>query len=94
MKNNKFIQMIIAVGIAVILLSGTLVYIFIFQDGEDEDIIIEPTIPLTHYSTMTYDEMKQEGILDQIEIVDDRISPYENQGLVLEVLRIRHRCFL
>lgn len=94
MKNNKFIQMIIAVGIAVILLSGTLVYIFIFQNGEDEDIIIEPTIPLTHYSTMTYDQMEQEGILDQIEIVDDRISPYSNQGLVLEVLRIRHRGFL
>ena len=56
--------------------------------------IIESTIPLTHYSTMTYDQMEQEGILDQIEIVDDRISPYENQGLVLEVLRIRHRGFL
>ena len=28
---------------------------------------------------------------DTIEVIDDQISPLENQGLIVEVLRIRHR---
>ena len=40
--------------------------------------------------TDIFKEKKPVKIKEEV-ILDDRISPYENQGLILEVLRIRHR---
>jgi len=56
--------------------------------------VIEPTVPITQVITKTYNQMKEEGLLEQMKVVDDRISPYENQALILEILRIRHRGLL
>jgi len=55
---------------------------------------IETTVTTTQLLTKTYAQMEQKGLLDQIEIVDDRIAPYENQGVIIEILRIRHRGLL
>lgn len=61
------------------------------QEKVEEPIIEEPSIPLTRLMTMTYDQLKQEGYLDEIEIVDDRISPLTDQVVSLEILRIRKK---
>ena len=69
-KNKKFLQMIIAVCLVIILLVSALLFNFVFRYEDNNEDIIEPTIPITHYSTKTYDQMKQEGILEQIEIIN------------------------
>ncbi len=38
-----------------------------------------------------YEEEPEEKIVDTSFEIDDRISPLVNQGLILEVLRVRHR---
>ena len=40
-----------------------------------------------------YEEEIEEEIIEEVEI-DDRISPLTNQGLICEILRIRHRGLL
>ena len=47
------------------------------------------------YVYFEYYTVKKETPLQQTPVpIDDRISPLENQGVVLEVLRIRHRGLL
>jgi len=43
------------------------------------------------YLVFPYEEEKEESKLDEEIIIDDRISPLENQGLFVELNRIRHR---
>ncbi|KYK24999.1 hypothetical protein AYK24_05520 [Thermoplasmatales archaeon SG8-52-4] len=38
-----------------------------------------------------YKEEEKPVVKNEIEVVDNRISPLENQGLIVEILRIRHR---
>jgi hypothetical protein len=56
--------------------------------------IHHPSFPITDVLTKTYDELKEEGLLEQMDIIDDQIAPYENQAVVLEILRVRHRGLL
>jgi hypothetical protein len=95
LKNKKNTYMLIAIGLVLILLSSVLLYSLIsIREVEEEIEDLEPTVPITHLITKTYAELKEEGLLDYIDVVDDRISPYENQALIFEVLRIRHRGLL
>jgi hypothetical protein len=95
LKNKKDTYMVITIGVVIILLGSVLLYSVITVDDVKEEIEEpEPSVPITKLITKTYAELKEEGLLDYIDIVDDRISPYANQGLVLEVLRIRHRGLL
>lgn len=64
------------------------------EEETDEMNDMPPSPLFTEISTKTYEELKQEGLLTQMNITDDRIAPYENQAVVLEVLRIRHRGLL
>ena len=38
-----------------------------------------------------YKEEEEDVEEDEVRVIDDRISPLENQGVVIEVLRLRHR---
>ncbi|MCD6572393.1 MAG: hypothetical protein J7K62_03885 [Thermoplasmata archaeon] len=94
LKGN--LKAVIAIIIAVaLILSGLYVYITFFPRKEKpEEIVITPKIYTTELLTKTYDQLKAEGLLNLLNITDNRISPLENQGLVLEVKRIRHRGLL
>ncbi len=87
---NKY--MIIAVAIVVILISSAVTYSLITLINEEEKTKeTQPTTPITQMLTKTYQELKVEGLLNQTEIVDDRISPLAPQAIFFEVNRIRHR---
>jgi len=94
MKNRKNLFMLITFGCVLILISIALFMTFIFVDEEKKVSPPEPTVPITQLLTKTYNQMEQAGLTDQIDIVDNRISPYENQAVIIEVLRIRHRGLL
>jgi hypothetical protein len=48
------------------------------------------------YVYFEYYAVRKEMVVDEVivPIIDDRISPYENQAVILEILRIRHRGLL
>ena len=74
---------------------GAVLYTLMAVDEVKQDIeVIEPSVQLPQFLTKTYAQMKEDGLLENIDIVDERISPYENQAVILEVLRIRHRGLL
>ncbi len=92
-KKNKY--MIFAVGFVIILLASILVYNLPFNTVEKEKSEeLETAIPKIQLLTKTYAQMEQEGLLEQMEVIDPRIAPYENQGVIFEILRIRHRGLL
>ena len=103
-KNNKQISLIMNKKKGYILLSTLIIlfliitifiyFFFILDEDKRDNDTVETGIPITCLLTKTYNQMYQEGLLDQIEIVNDSISPYENQAVILEVLRIRHRGIL
>ncbi len=94
-KTKKNMNILIAVGIIIILLFSAIFYsIVFFQEEKEKPKEIETTVPITQLLTKTYKQIQQEGLLDQMNITDPRIAPYENQGVILEVLRIRHRGLL
>jgi hypothetical protein len=93
--NKKNMYTLITIGVVIILLGSVLIYSLIsVREVEEKIEDLEPTVPINQLITKTYAELEAEGLLDYIDIVDDRISPYENQALILEVLRIRHRGLL
>lgn len=74
---------------------GVVLYTLLPHDGVKKEVeVLAPTVPLTQVLTKTYAQINEEGLLEKIQIVEDRISPYENQAVILEVLRIRHRGLL
>jgi len=84
------------IGVIFLLIIGAILYNYITvndetNNGKDDKT---STVPITHLLTKTYAEMKKEGLLEKINITDERISPYENQGVIIEILRIRHRGLL
>ncbi|MBS3778085.1 MAG: hypothetical protein KGY50_02190, partial [Candidatus Thermoplasmatota archaeon] len=83
-----------AIGIIILLISILFILSLTIDDDTKEILDSKPTIPTTQLLTKTYNQMEQGSLIDQIEIADDRIAPYENQGVILEVLRIRHRGLL
>ncbi|MDG6219358.1 MAG: hypothetical protein QCI00_07945, partial [Candidatus Thermoplasmatota archaeon] len=93
--NKKNTHILIAVVFVIILLGSVLLY-SVFTVDKVKELIEEPkpTVPITQLITKTYAELEKEDLLEYIDIVDNRISPYANQGLILEVLRIRHRGLL
>ena len=93
-KNKKKTYMLITIGVVIILLSSAALYNILTVDEVKEVEVSESTVPITQLLTKTYAQMQEEGLLEKIDIVDDRISPYENQAVILEVLRIRHRGLL
>ena len=50
-------------------------------------LIISSTFIYLHYTT----EEKHKEVPEEIKKIDDRINPLTNQGLILEIERIRHR---
>ena len=91
--NNKY--PLIAIVLILLLSISFLLYMLTIINGDNEEITdLEKKIPIIQLLTKTYVQMNQEGLLDQIEIVNESISPYENQAVILEVLRIRHRGLL
>ena len=94
-KNKKNIYILITIGVIIILLSSAALYNLLTVDEVKKEVeILEPTVPIMQLLTKTYAQLKEEGLLEKIDIVDDRISPYENQALIFEILRIRHRGLL
>ena len=81
--------------IIILLLVVTSLFIYfgyIKQDTIDVDAIVEkPFIPITTLLTKTYEEIQSEGLLEDLDIVDDQISPISPQAIFFEVKRIRHR---
>ena len=91
MKKKTQILIAAVIMVAVIVLS-IFVYVFIYREEKKEEEIVEaPKISITPLITKTYEELKQEGWLDKIDIVDDRISPLTTQAVSLEVNRIRKK---
>ncbi len=88
---NALIICIILLGIGASVMFYTLLP---GDDGKKQATVGIVTVPRTQLLTKTYTQMKEEGLLENITIIDDRISPYENQAVILEVLRIRHRGLL
>jgi len=95
-KTNKKRSVLITIIIVIMLLSSALIFVLLTKEDEKKQIKEEtaPVVPITQVLTKTYDQMKQEGLLEKMNITDDRISPYENQAVILEILRIRHRGLL
>ncbi|OYT28538.1 hypothetical protein B6U98_04575, partial [Thermoplasmatales archaeon ex4572_165] len=95
MYNKKHMYVLIAIGLVLIVGTSAFLYILTTRDEDKGDETgLESKIPITQLLTKTYDQMGYEGLLDDIEIVNESISPYENQAVILEVLRIRHRGLL
>ncbi len=92
-KNNRFLLITIIVAV-VISLSILTAYVYTSEDEPEEEIIISPKIPTTPLLTKTYDELAQEGWLDKIDVIDDRISPLTSQGVIVQINRMRHRGLL
>jgi hypothetical protein len=85
---------VLFIAVSVIIVSIIVYLEFSEKPTEEEKLIIKPTIPITQLLTKTYAELEAEGLVDHIDIVDDRVSTYANQALIFEVLRIRHRGLL
>jgi len=87
---------ILIVGILVLGIGASVVLYMLLptDDRTDQVEVIHPTVPLPQLLIKTYAQMIDEGLLEKIDVMDDRISPYENQAVILEVLRIRHRGLL
>jgi hypothetical protein len=95
LKNKKDTYIVITIGVVIILLGSVLLYSLVSIDDLEEKVEdLETTVTINQLITKTYAELEEEGLLEYIDIVDDRISPYTNQGVILEVLRIRHRGLL
>jgi hypothetical protein len=95
--NKRNLLIIITVIVAACLvLSSIYVYTTFFAEKKQpkKEIVVTPKIYTTQVMTKTYEELKNEGLLEHMNITDNRISPLENQGLILEVKRIRHRGLL
>ncbi|MBS3749069.1 MAG: hypothetical protein KGY67_05155 [Candidatus Thermoplasmatota archaeon] len=95
-KKKESLFMIVTFGIVFMLISSVFLFVLPAFDEEEksEPTDTSPSFPITDVLTKTYDELKEEGLLEQMDIVDDRIAPYENQAVVLEILRVRHRGLL
>lgn len=94
-KNNKNTKKLIAVVVVILLISTVLIYgLITFLDQREEIKETKSAFPITQLLTKTYAQLEREDLLDQIDIVDDQISPLTPQGLSFEVNRIRHRGFL
>ena len=92
--NFKDKKMIIAIAIVLILIVSALTYSLITSLSKEKEEIVKETeskISITQMITKTYQELEREGLLDKIEIIDDKISPLAPQALFFEVNRIRHR---
>jgi len=93
-KNNQNLILIAILSIIVIL---ALVFITMSFLGDEEpipEIKVSEKIPTTPLLTKTYEELKRDGWIDQINLTDDSISPLVSQGLILQMNRIRHRGLL
>ena len=95
LKRKKVL--VISIIIAVTLIIGIMIFLNLSPDEtkkseQDKKDMFSLSTP--EVLTKTYDELKEEGFLDEIDVVDDRIAPYENQAVILEILRIRHRGLL
>lgn len=87
-------KILYVVSVVIMLLLIGIAGIFYFTPTEEmpeEPIDEEPTVPLTTLINKTYDQLKREGLLEKIEIIDDRISPLTTQAVSLEILRIRKK---
>jgi hypothetical protein len=94
---DKLLRKGLVVAVIVLFVGASAVlYNMITVDDEikEDDEDSAPIVPITHLLTKTYAQMKDDGLLEKIDNVDEQISPYENQALVLEILRIRHRGLL
>ena len=89
-KKTRF-TLITIIVVAIIVLSALSVYILTYKEDAKEELVAPPETPITSLITKTYDELKKEGWLDKIEIVDDRTSPLTAQAVSLEVNRIRKK---
>ncbi len=90
-KSSKNLFLVIAILIAVILLSSTVIIYFQSLDEDVKDEISKERDPLTKLTTKTYAQLKQQGLLENIEIQNDTISPLTNQAVILEINRIRKK---
>ncbi|MDG6219527.1 MAG: hypothetical protein QCI00_08820, partial [Candidatus Thermoplasmatota archaeon] len=93
MKDVNAKTLAIIFVIVLLIIVSIFVYLELSKKPVEELKLIEPTIPITQVITRTYAELEREGLLDYIDIVDDRISPLAPQLLFFEVKRIRHRGF-
>lgn len=89
----------VALIISILIVIGFIASIVAYHLTVPEEKPKEPEKPSSRVNvptmiTKTYDEIVEERLLDKIEIKNDSISPFENQGLVLEINRIRHRGLL
>jgi len=64
------------------LIAGLLVFVFLFS------------IVISYYYYFVNEEENLKEEPEEEKVIDDRINPLVNQGLVLEILRIRHRGLL
>ncbi|MDG6229335.1 MAG: hypothetical protein QCH96_05165 [Candidatus Thermoplasmatota archaeon] len=89
-KNNMLLLLIIAIVVILVSIFG---YYQLTQvdEKDDEPEVLEPTISLAPLMNKTYRQLLQSGLLDGLEIVDDRISPLTNQAVSLEITRIRKK---
>ncbi|MGC9308759.1 MAG: hypothetical protein ACP5FL_08305, partial [Thermoplasmatota archaeon] len=95
MEKKKKTRIVFALMVVVLLVITVLSAYFTLDTPEKKEAEKEKhTVPLTHLVTKTYEELKKEGLLDHVEVVDDRISPYGNQAVHVDILRIRNRDLL
>jgi hypothetical protein len=88
-KNKPFLLTIIVVLILIV--SGLTIFVYSSVEKIEEAAVIEAKTPLTPLLTKTHSQLENDGWLETIDIVDDRISPLVSQGIIVQINRIRHR---
>ncbi|MFO7677612.1 MAG: hypothetical protein R6V50_04435 [Thermoplasmatota archaeon] len=91
-KNRLFLLSVLV--IVIIILSGFLIFVYTSIEEPEKIHTIETKTLLTPLLTKSYAQLQREGLLETVNIVDDRISPLVSQGIIVQINRIRHRGLL
>ncbi|MBS3802476.1 MAG: hypothetical protein KGY65_06985, partial [Candidatus Thermoplasmatota archaeon] len=91
---NKY--MIVIFFATILLVLFCILYVnFSFDEARPSESILptgEKPIDLSLFLARTYNELKQDGLLKDLEIIDDTISPEEiNQAVSIEIKRVHKR---
>ncbi|MBS3777861.1 MAG: hypothetical protein KGY50_01055, partial [Candidatus Thermoplasmatota archaeon] len=91
---NKYMFVIFFATVLFVLF--TIFYIgFSFYETNSSESLLqtkEEPMDVSQFLTKTYEELKQEGLLENLEIIDDTISPDQiNQAVSIEIKRVHKR---
>jgi hypothetical protein len=89
--NKKNMYMLVTICVVIVLIGSAVIYNLISLDDEKKDDETIDIVPLTELLGKTYAQLKQEGLIEKIQITDENISTLTNQAVTFEVNRIRKK---